>query len=147
MPGPAIKICGITTPTALDAAIAARADYAGLVFYPPSPRHLPPSDAAALAARAAGRIAPVGLFVDADDAAIGAGIATGKLAALQLHGNETPRRVADLRVRFGLPVWKALPVSAKADLARAGDYAGAADLIVFDAKTPKGGLPGGMGLA
>ncbi|MCA1661517.1 MAG: phosphoribosylanthranilate isomerase [Novosphingobium sp.] len=147
MPGPAIKICGINAASALDAAVAARADYAGLVFYPPSPRHLTFPEARALAGRAAGRIATVGLFVDADDAAIGDAIAAGRMSALQLHGNETPRRVADLRARFGLPVWKAVPVSAKADLARAGDYAGAADLIVFDAKTPKGGLPGGMGLA
>lgn len=147
MPGPAIKICGITAASALDAAIAARADYGGLVFYPPSPRHLTYAEARALAARADGRIATVGLFVDADDATIGEGIAAGGLSALQLHGEESPRRAAEIRARFGVPVWKALAVATSADVARAGDYVGAADLILFDARTPKGGLPGGMGLA
>ncbi|HAU6484269.1 TPA: phosphoribosylanthranilate isomerase, partial [Citrobacter freundii] len=70
-----------------------------------------------------------------------------KLNALQLHGSESPERVAQLRARFGKPVWKALPVASASDVARAAAYAGAADLILFDAKTPKGALPGGMGLA
>jgi len=147
MPGLAIKICGITTPAALDAAIAARADHVGLVFYAPSPRFVAPAAAATLAARAGTRIGRVGLFVDADDSTISAAIGAGALSALQLHGSETPRRAAEIRARFGLPVWKALPVATAADIARAADYADAADLILFDAKTPKGGLPGGMGLA
>ena len=143
---PMIKICGITTPATLDAAIAARADYVGLTFVPPSPRYLTPTDAAHLAARAAGRIGKVGLFVDASDAAIAAAVAAAGLEALQLHGSETPQRAAELRARFGVPVWKALPVATPADIARADAYAGAADLILFDAKTPRGALPGGMGL-
>jgi len=144
---PAIKICGLTSAEALDAAIGARADYAGFVFFPPSPRHLAPRDAAALAARAEGRIGRVGLFVDADDATVAEALAAARLDALQLHGAETPERAAQLKARFGLPVWKALPVARAEDVARASAYAGAVDLVLFDAKTPKGTLPGGMGLS
>ena len=147
MPAPLIKICGLSTPATLDAAIAARADYAGFVFFPPSPRHVSPAQAAPLGARAAGRIGRVGLFVDADDALIAEAVAAAGLDALQLHGRETPERAAQLRARFGLPVWKALAVAAPGDVARAAAYAGAADLVLFDAKTPEGTLPGGMGLA
>ena len=146
MSGPAIKICGINAAVALDAAIAARADYAGLVFYPPSPRHLTPSEAADLGARAAGRIGAVGLFVDADDSTIGDAVGAAKLQAVQLHGRESPQRAAELRARFGVPVWKVIAVASATDIARADAYAGGADLILFDAKTPKGTLPGGMGL-
>lgn len=147
MPVPAIKICGLSTPAALDAAIAARADYAGFVFYPRSPRHVALAQAAALSARAEGRIARVGLFVDADDATIAEALTAARLDVLQLHGQESPERAAQLKARFGLPVWKALSIAAAADVARAAAYAGAADLVLFDAKTPKGTLPGGMGLA
>ncbi|MBD3728377.1 MAG: N-(5'-phosphoribosyl)anthranilate isomerase, partial [Sphingomonadales bacterium] len=138
MPAPKIKICGISTPAALDACIAAQADYCGFVFFPPSPRNVTPSEAADLAARAAGRIARVGLFVDADDLAIGEAIRAGSLDALQLHGSEPPERVAAVGSRFGLPVWKALPVSNAADVTRALAYRGAADLVLFDARTPRG---------
>ena len=141
----AIKICGLTTAPALDAAIAARADYAGFVFHPPSPRHLDLRAAAALAARADGRIARVGLFVDAPDATIAEAIAAARLDVLQLHGRESPDMVGQLKARFGLPVWKAIPIASREDVSRAAAYA-AADLILFDAKTPKGTLPGGMGL-
>lgn len=143
----AIKICGLTDAAALDAAIKARADYAGFVFFPPSPRNLSPRDAAPLSARAEGRIGRVGLFVDAEDAAIAEALAAAPLDALQLHGKETPERAAQIKAQFGLPVWKALSVAAAADVAKAQAYAGAADLILFDAKTPKGTLPGGMGLS
>lgn len=147
MPAPFIKICGLNTPAALDAAIAARADYAGFVFFPRSPRHLSLTDAAALGARAEGRISRVGLFVDADDATIAEAVAAARLDVLQLHGAETPERAAQLRAQFGLPVWKALSVSGKTDIERAAGYASAVDLVLFDAKTPKGSLPGGMGLS
>lgn len=147
MSSPAIKICGLTSADALDAAIRARADYAGFVFFPPSPRNLAPRDAAALAARAEGRIGRVGLFVDAADETVAEALAAARLDALQLHGAETPERAAQLKARFGLPVWKALAVAKPEDVARASAYAGAADLVLFDAKTPKGTLPGGMGLS
>ena len=147
MSTPEIKICGLKTPEALDAAIAARADYAGFVFFPPSPRNIAPGDAQALAERAASRIKRVGLFVDADDAAIADAVRAAQLDILQLHGKETPERAGQIKARFGLPVWKALPVRSAADVERAKAYKDAADLILFDAKTPEGALPGGMGLS
>lgn len=146
MTAPRIKICGLTTPDTLDAAIAARADYFGLMFYPPSPRFAVPAVARELGARAAGRIGRVGVYVDADDALLADSIAAAGLDALQFHGSESPARVAQARARFGLPVWKVLSVASAKDVARADAYLGAADLILFDAKTPKGGLQGGMGL-
>lgn len=147
MGSPAIKICGVTSTDAIDACVAARADWCGFVFFAASPRNLTPSEAAILAAHAGTRIGKVGLFVEADDLAIAEGVKAGALDAIQLHGHETPERTAQVRQRFGLPVWKALPVASSADVERALDYRGAADLVLFDAKTPKGALPGGMGLA
>lgn len=147
MPIPAIKICGVSTPGALDAVIRARGDYVGFVFYPPSPRHLAPRDAAHLAVQTAGRIARVGLFVDADDSLIGEAVMAGQLDAIQMHGTESAERAAQVKAQFGLPVWKAIAVASAADVERAADYVGAVDLVLFDAKTPKGALPGGMGLA
>lgn len=148
MAAPRIKICGIGTLDALDAAVKARADYAGLVFFPPSPRHVEPAQAMLLADRAEGRIGRVGLFAEPDDKALGEAVAAAKLEAIQLHGRETPERTAQVRARFGLPVWKAISVASAEDVARASTYAGAADLILFDARTPEGAaLPGGMGLS
>lgn len=147
MPAPAIKICGISTLPTLDAAISARADHVGFVFFERSPRNVTLAQAAQLGERAKGRVNRVGLFVDADDTAIAAAVAAAGLDAIQLHGAEDPARVAQVRARFGLPVWKALSVAGPDDTARAHSYAGAADLVLFDAKTPKGALPGGMGLA
>jgi phosphoribosylanthranilate isomerase len=143
----AIKICGISTPEALDAAMSAKADFCGFVFFPPSPRHVDTWAAAALAARAGSRIGRVGLFVDADDGLLVEAAKAGRLDALQLHGIESPQRCAQLRERTGLPVWKALPVASTDDVARACEYDGAADFLLFDAKTPDtAALPGGMGL-
>lgn len=144
---PKIKICGINSPEALDATIAARADFCGFNFYPPSPRFVSAAAVAQLAERAGGRIPCVGVFVDADDATLAEMLAAGGLAAIQLHGSESPERVAQVKARFGRPVWKVISVSAPADIERAASYVGAADFILFDAKTPKGTLPGGMGLA
>ena len=147
MPAPAIKICGIASPEAIDAAVAERVDYLGFVFYPPSPRHLGLADAASLAARNAGRARQVGLFVDAGDAEIGEAVSAARLDVIQLHGKETPEQAAQLRARFGLPVWKAISVASASDVENASRFEGAVDLVLFDAKTPKGTLPGGMGLA
>jgi phosphoribosylanthranilate isomerase len=146
MPAPEIKICGINTPEALEAAITARADYIGLNFFPPSPRCVTPACAAALTAQAAGRIASVGVFVDPDDAQLAAVLTAVPLDAVQLHGAEAPERVAQVRARFGKPVWKAVAIAAPSDIDKAADHVGAADFLLFDAKTPKGMLPGGMGL-
>lgn len=147
MPAPRIKLCGLTDHTALDAAVAARADYAGFNFYPPSPRFLTPSRAAELGARAEGRIGRVGVFVDAGDAEIAEAVAAARLDAIQLHGTETPQRAAEVRSRFGLPVWRVIGVAKDEDVLKAAAYDDTVDLILFDAKTPKGTLPGGMGLA
>lgn len=147
MPAPEIKICGVSTPDALEAVIRARAAHVGFVFFPPSPRNVNTREVAALAERAAGRIGRVGLFVDAGDALIGEAVVAGQLTALQLHGTESPERAAQVRAQFGLPVWKAVAVAGPGDVERAASYIGAADLVLFDAKTPKGTLPGGMGLS
>ena len=147
MPRTAIKICGITTPDALEASIAARADYIGFNRFAPSPRYIDTARLHGLSALAEGRIARVGLFVNAEDSLISETLATASFEALQLHGDETPERVAQVKSRFGLPVWKAIPVASTADVERATHYQGAADLILFDAKTPKDAdLTGGMGL-
>jgi phosphoribosylanthranilate isomerase len=147
MPTPAIKICGINTAASLDAAIRARADHVGFVFFARSPRFVDPSQAAQLGARGAGRIGKVGLFVDADDTLLGDAVAGAGLTAIQLHGGESSERAAAIRARFDIPVWKAISVTNASDVARAQAYVGAADLVLFDAKTPAGTLPGGMGLS
>lgn len=147
MNGPRIKICGVTTRTALDATMRARASHVGFNFFPPSPRFLPFSDAPALAAQAGGRITRVGVFVDADDTFIAEAMAAAQLDAIQLHGDESPARAAALRARFGKPVWKVISVAGPGDVAKADAYATAADFLLFDARTPKGAaLPGGLGL-
>lgn len=147
MPAPAIKICGINTPQALDAAIAARADYIGLVFFAKSPRNVTLNQAALLAERAAGRTKVVGLFVDANAALIAEAVVAARLDVIQLHGGETPGVVGKFRASLGVPVWKALSVASRDDIVRAQSFTGAADLVLFDAKAPKGAeLPGGLGL-
>ena len=146
MTTPAIKICGITTGQALEAAISARADWIGFVFAKGSPRYAPVDVARELAKQAGKRIGKVGLFVDADDRVILQAVEAASLDVLQLHGNETPERLAQIRTRFGLPMWKAIPVASAADIDRADAYRDVADLILFDAKTPPGSLPGGSGL-
>lgn len=99
-----------------------------------------------LVARAAGRIVSVGVFVDPDDAMLAEALAAVPLDALQLHGAECPERVAQVRARFGRPVWKAVAIAAPGDVEKAAAYAEAADFLLFDARTPRGMLPGGMGL-
>lgn len=143
----AIKICGISTPDALDAAIAGKADFVGLNFYPPSPRHVDSWAASALAMRGGAAIGRVGVFVDAADDLITEAVNAASLDAIQMHGHETPQRVAEIRSRFNKPVWKVLPVSGAGDVAKASAYTDAADFLLFDAKTPEdAALPGGMGL-
>ena len=141
----AVKICGIKTIEALDAAATGGARYIGFVFYPPSPRNIAAADAAGLAARLPATISKVGLFVDADDVAIAATLAAFKLDMLQFHGGESPERVRDVKRRFGLPVMKAIAVGARADLDRADLYRDVADWLLFDARPPArpGSLPGG----
>ena len=141
------KICGLSTPATLDAAITHGASHVGFVFFPPSPRHLTAQAAQLLAARVPAEIRRVGVFVNPDDALLDAAVAAAQLQAIQLHGKEPPARVAAIKARFGIEIWKAVPVRAAADLAAAATFLGAADRILFDAKTPEGAtLPGGMGL-
>ena len=142
-----VKICGVRTPAILEAAAAAGADYIGLVFFAKSPRNLSLDEAGTLASAARRRIGTVAVLVDPDDALIDqvAGIARPDL--LQLHGCETPERVAAIKARASLPVMKAISVAGPADVAAASAYAGIADEIVFDAKAaPDATLPGGNGM-
>lgn len=138
------KICGLSTPETVDAAIAGGAAWLGFVFFPKSPRDVAPEQAGALIARAPARVGKAAVLVDPDDALI-ARVVTAGVTALQLHGQESPERLASLR-RHGLELWKAVPVRTRADLDAARAYRGVADRILYDAKTPEGTLPGGMGL-
>lgn len=143
-----VKICGLTRAQDFRAVADAGARYAGLVFFPKSPRHVTVAQAAALAAGAPDGLARVGLFVDADDALLDQVLAEVPLDILQLHGRETPARVAELRARHGLPVMKAVGIASKDDLPGLWDYGLVADMLLVDAKpAPDADLPGGNGLA
>lgn len=136
------KICGLTTPETLDAALTHGTAAVGFMFYAPSPRNLALDQAAALAARVPGHVRKVGVFVDPDNALIDAALEAAKLDALQLH-NTAPARTAQLRSKA--EVWATIAVRTRADLDTAHRYAGAADRIHYDAKTDVA-LPGGMGV-
>lgn len=144
--GTEVKICGIREAHALEAVIAAGAQYGGFIFHAASPRNLTIAEATALSDQAQGRIERVGLIVNPEDAFLDDLFASAKLDALQLQGSESPVRVAEIARRYDVKVWKAIAVSTAEDVARAADYTGSADRILFDAKTPPGALPGGMGL-
>lgn len=140
------KICGLSTPETLDAAIAGGASHVGFVFYPPSPRNVSRERAAQLAARVPDHVGRVGVFVNPDDALVEQVVAAGGLDILQLH-ETTSARAAAIRERARLPVWCAVAVRTQSDMAAAAGYAGVAERIVYDAKTPPGAaLPGGMGV-
>lgn len=146
----AVKICGINSDAAMAAAVAARVDYVGLMFYPPSPRFLTRDAAARLARQVPQGIQRVGVFVDAPDQMIAETLNEVALDALQLHGAETPARVADIRTRFALPVIRAVKLAGPDDLAAARAFADAADMLLFDAKPPPdmaGALPGGNAIS
>jgi phosphoribosylanthranilate isomerase len=141
------KICGISTPETLDAALDAGAAYVGFVFFPKSPRHVSPDQAAALAARIAGRAKIVGLFVNPADAVMSQTLNKVPLDIIQLHGEESPSLAAHIKADSGKPIWKAIPVRKASDLLQTEQYLGIADLILYDAKPPPGvNLPGGNGL-
>src|SRR3954469_2007365 len=143
-----VKICGLSTPETLDVALDAGADAVGFVFFPPSPRNLSFEQARVLGARVKGRARKVALTVDADDALFEKIIEALKPDMLQLHGHETPQRVAAIRESFGLPLMKVLPIETKADLAAIAPYTGAADRLLFDARPPGDATrPGGLGKA
>jgi phosphoribosylanthranilate isomerase len=141
-----VKICGLSTPEALEVALEEGADMVGFVFFPPSPRHLAFEAARALGERVRGRAQKVALTVDADDAWFEAIIASLQPDMLQLHGRETSARVGALKQRFGLPVMKAVPIAQQDDLALAANYVATVDRILFDARAPKEATrPGGLG--
>ena len=140
------KICGLSTPETLDTAIRGGASHVGFVFFPPSPRHVTRERAAQLAARVPGHVRRVGVFVDPDEATIEAATAAGQLDVLQLH-NVTAPRAAAIKAKTRLEVWSAVAVKARLERDAARGLAGAADRILYDAKTPPGAaLPGGMGV-
>jgi phosphoribosylanthranilate isomerase len=144
-----VKICGLTTAETVEAAVGGGADYVGFVFYEPSPRSVTPAAAGALARRVQGRAKVVALFVDPDDELLNRVIAEVDPDLIQLHGSETPDRVAAIRNRWGRPVMKAVPVETRRDAETALKYRDSADLILFDAKPPQGtmeALPGGNGV-
>src|SRR2546423_827342 len=132
-----VKICGLKSPDALDTALEAGADCVGFVVFPPSPRHLALAAAPAVAAPGKGPAPKVALSVDADDDWLAASIEALNPDLLQLHGRETPERVAMVRKRFGLPVMKALPIAERADLSAIRIYADVADRLLLDARAPK----------
>lgn len=144
-----VKICGLKTEAALDAALENGADYVGLVFHDASPRNVDAETARRLAAKARGKAKVVVLLVDPDDLRLAEVVAAVAPDVIQLHGAETPERVAEIAQRFQLPVLKAVKVASAADAQAALSY-DAADLILFDAKAPEdrpGALPGGNGVA
>ncbi|WP_036255720.1 phosphoribosylanthranilate isomerase [Methylocapsa acidiphila] len=141
-----VKICGLATQEGLDSALACGADLVGFVFFDKSPRHVSLDVAAGLGGRVEGRARKVLLTVNADDALLAAAIAALDPHWLQLHGSESPERIAMIRANFGLPVMKAIAIAEESDLAQIGRYDKVADMLLFDAKPPSGASrPGGHG--
>lgn len=143
-----IKICGLSTPETIAAALDRGASHVGFIFFPKSPRNVTPQQAAELRQAAIGRARAVAVTVDASDEFLDAIVSEMKPDMLQLHGKETPERVAQVRERYNLPVMKALSVSEPADLLPIQGFVGIADRLLLDAKAPKGSeLPGGNGVS
>lgn len=148
MPDIRVKICGLKTEADVAAVAASGAAYMGLVFFAKSPRNLTIPAAKTLALAAPVGLAKVALTVNADDATLDTIVEAMPLDMLQLHGAETPERVAEVRARYGLPVMKAVGVADEGDLAALLEYSFVADQILVDAKPPKNAdLPGGNGLS
>jgi phosphoribosylanthranilate isomerase len=143
---PTVKICGLSTGLTLDAALDAGADMVGFVFFPKSPRHIDWATARALGRRVERRAKIVALSVDADDDTLKRIVDALSPDLMQLHGQETPARVKEIRERFARPTMKAIGVAARSDLAQAEPYEGVAGVLLIDAKPPKDAvLPGGNG--
>lgn len=144
----ASKICGLSTPDTVAAAIAGGARFVGFVFFPPSPRNLSPAQAAPLIRGVPAGVTRVGVFVDPDDDLLKRVLAAAPLDLVQLHGDETPERVAQIKQRFGKKTMKAIKVAGESDLDAAPRYYGVADWLMFDARPPKTATrPGGNALA
>jgi phosphoribosylanthranilate isomerase len=145
---PLIKICGLSTPETVAAALDNGADMVGFIFFPKSPRHVSVEQASGLRVAATGRAKAVAVTVDAPDAVLDEIVAGMKPDMLQLHGHETPERVAAVKARFGLPVMKAISIRERSDLDQIAPFIGIADKFLLDAKAPKGSeLPGGNGVS
>ena len=142
-----VKICGLSTAETMQAALDFGADMVGLVFYPKSPRNVSLEQAAPLAAQARGKAKIVALVVDADDTLLKSIVNAVRPNYLQLHGAETPGRVAEITKLFNVPAIKAIKVKEAGDVAKANAFKDVADLILFDAKAPEELLPGGNGLS
>ncbi|MFN3822929.1 MAG: phosphoribosylanthranilate isomerase [Pseudorhodobacter sp.] len=143
-----VKICGLRSLSDMAAVVSSRASYAGFVFFPKSPRHLTIDQARILAFAAPPGLAKVALTVDADDATLDEIVDKIPLDLLQLHGHETPDRVAEVKARYGLPVMKAIGVADESDLGGLMEQSLVADQVLIDAKPPKGAtVPGGNGLS
>jgi len=143
-----VKICGLTEARHVDAAARAGAAYVGFVFFEKSPRNISPQAAAALAIGAPLGLAKVALTVNASDEHLDRITGHVPLDMLQLHGDETPERVAEVRARYGLPVMKVIGVSGPDDIATIDVFSRVADQIMVDAKAPMGAVrPGGNGAA
>ena len=143
-----IKICGLKTTEAIEAAIAGGATHCGFIFFAKSPRHIEASEAASLRQTIGERAKVVAVTVDADDAYLDEIVAVVRPDLLQLHGSESPARVAELKARYGLPVMKAFSIREPGDLDKILPYRGVADRFLFDAKPPEGSeVPGGQGIA
>jgi phosphoribosylanthranilate isomerase len=138
-----VKICGLSTPETVDAAVAGGARFVGFMTYPRSPRHIASNDVLkALGARVPKDVVRVGVFVDPDDALLDERLATGAVDLLQLHGAETPERIASIKVRTSKPVMKVIKVTRASDVERGvADYASVADRLMFE--SDGGVLPGG----
>ncbi|MFM1814253.1 MAG: hypothetical protein RLZ98_948 [Pseudomonadota bacterium] len=148
--GVKVKICGLRTAEALVAALEGGADYVGLVFFPPSPRNVGLVEASSLAALARGRAEIVALMVDPEDSLVDQVVQIVAPDFIQLHGSESVERCAGIRRRSGRPIIKAIKVETRADVEAGLEYAGVADILLFDAKAPariQGALPGGNGLS
>ncbi|MGN7437037.1 MAG: phosphoribosylanthranilate isomerase [Alcanivorax sp.] len=139
-----VKICGVKTPEALNAAIEAGARYIGFVFYPPSPRHIEIDTAKELAGMLPTGVRGVGLFVDPSDEELDAVLGKVQLDIIQLHNDETPARVSEIKAKYHMPIIKAFPVREESDIAHVGDYTDA-DWYLFDAKSADPNMPGGTG--
>ena len=145
-----VKLCGLNTPEAMDAAVSAGADMIGLNFYPPSPRAVTTEDGARLAQRAGARVRKAGLLVNPDDELLIRVTQSVPLDLLQLHGEIPAERVAEIRARFGLPVMLALPIAREEDFDAVTPFEPVADRFLFDAKPPKtmkDALPGGNAIS
>ncbi len=143
-----VKICGLTDPKAVEAAVEGGADLVGVVFFAKSPRYVTPERAAELLDAVPRRIKRVGLFVDADDKLLDQVLTKVRLDMLQFHSKETPARVEAVRKAWGLPVMKAIGISTEADFETAKQYLDVADRLMFDAKPPAGATrPGGNAVA